>query len=480
MSSFHHQSFRMFLAVSGTTLALAGCATIPNLGAKPQPAQMDSFATQRSFAAPAVDWVSDRWWDAYGDAQLSALIDQALSRSPSLVEAEARMREADAQVDQSRSALLPSADLEGKVAETESSRAIGFPPQISSLLPKGYNAEASLTFNAAYDLDLFGKNRAALAAAVSEAEAQKADLAQARLTLSTSVAQAYADFARLTAERDAAAEAVQDRLASSKLVSDRVLNGLDTQAELKQAEAATPTSQADVEVLDEQILIARHRIAALVGAGPDYGLELVPPPLEKVRPYGLPADLRVNLVGRRPDIVAARLRAEAAAKQIDVAGAAFYQDISLSGYIGQQALYLQNMFTPAAAMGSLGPALSLPLFEGGRLRGAYRGARANYDAAVAAYNETLITALQDVADAAASVQSAQRQLDERRQAFTAGQAAYNVAELRYKGGLSSYVSVLTAEDAVIEQRRALADAETRAFTLDIALIRALGGGFNGA
>ncbi|MBV9511340.1 MAG: TolC family protein, partial [Caulobacteraceae bacterium] len=157
-----------------------------------------------------------------------------------------------------------------------------------------------------------------------------------------------------------------------------------------------------------------------------------------------------------------------------------YPNISLSGYIGQQALYLQNMFTPTAAIGSLGPAVSLPLFEGGRLRGAYRGARADYDEAVDSYNQTLITALQDVADAAASVQSAQKQLDERRQALVAGQAAYTVAELRYKGGLSSYVSVLTAEDALIAQRRAMADAQSRAFTLDIALIRALGGGFKGS
>jgi NodT family efflux transporter outer membrane factor (OMF) lipoprotein len=263
-------------------------------------------------------------------------------------------------------------------------------------------------------------------------------------------------------------------------VVDRVTNGLDTQAELKQAQAATPSSQADVEALDEQILIARHRLAALVGAGPDYGLSIIPPTDERIRPFGLPADLKVNLVGRRPDIVAARLRAEAAAKKIDVANAEFYPNITLNGYIGQQALYLQNMFTPQGAIGQIGPAVSLPLFEGGRLRANYRGARADYDAAVDAYNQTLITALQDVADSAASVQSAQRQLDERRAALKAGQSAYDIAELRYKGGLSSYVSVLSAEDALIAQRRAAADAQARVFTLDIALIRALGGGFSGS
>ncbi|MBV9509847.1 MAG: efflux transporter outer membrane subunit, partial [Caulobacteraceae bacterium] len=399
MPSLSHRRLRTVLAASCATLALAACAAVPNMGPKPQPAQIGSFAADRSFTAPDTAWASDRWWDAYGDPQLSALIDEALAHSPTLAQAEARMRAADAEVEQSRAALLPNASFNGSVSETESSRAIGFPPLIQGFLPKGYNAESSLTFNASYDLDLFGKNRAALAAAVSEAEAQKADLAQARLTLSTSVAQAYADFARLIAERDAAADDVQDRMASAKLVSNRVQNGLDTQAELKQAEAATPSSQADVEALDEQILIARHRLAALLGEGPDRGLDITAPPTEAIKPFGLPSDLRVNLVGRRPDIVAARLRVEAAAKKIDQARADFYPNISLSGYIGQQALYLQNMFTPAAAIGSLGPAVSLPLFEGGRLRGAYRGARAAYDEAVDSYNQTLITALQDVADA---------------------------------------------------------------------------------
>ena len=366
------------------------------------------------------------------------------------------------------------------VTETETSRAQGFPPFIQELLPNGYQANARVTLDTSYDLDLFGKNRAALAAAVSEAAAQRADVAQARLTLSTAVAQAYGTLAGLIAERDAAAASVQNRVDSGKLVADRVSNGLDTQAELEQAQAATPSSRADVEALDEQILIARHHIAALLGAGPDRGLDIVPPAAESIKPFGLPADLKVNLVGRRPDIVAVRLRAQAAAKRIDVARAAFYPNITLNGYIGQQALYLQNMFTPQAAIGSIGPAVNLPIFQGGRLRASYRGANADYDAAVDAYNQTLITALQDVADSAASVQSAQRQLAERKQAFDAGEQAYAIAQMRYKGGLSSYVAVLSAEDALIAQRRALADAQSRTFSLDIALIRALGGGFTGS
>ncbi len=471
---------RLLIGAACAALGLAGCAAVPNLGPRPDVKPIAAYQTDKSFAAPAADWPSERWWDAYNDPQLSALIDEALKGSPTLAQAEARLRSSDAQAEQARAATLPSVDGSAAVAETESSRIEGFPPFIQELLPKGYKDNGRLALNASYDLDLFGKNRAALSAAVSEQAAAEADVAQARLTLSTAVAQAYGDLARLAAERGAAAEAVRNKQDSSQLVSERVRNGLDTRAELEQAAAATPASQADVESLDEQILLTRHRIAALLGDGPDRGLDIELPKTEAVKTFGLPADLRLHLLGRRPDIVAARLRAQAAAKRIDSAKAQFFPDVTLSAYIGQQSLGISQLFNPAAAIGNFGPTITLPIFEGGRLQGQYRGARADYDAAVDAYDLTLTQALQDVADSAASVQSAQRQLAERRAALDAGERAYAIAKERYQGGLSSYVAVLTAENAVIDQRRAFADAQSRAFTLDIALTRALGGGFAGA
>jgi NodT family efflux transporter outer membrane factor (OMF) lipoprotein len=458
-------------------LLLGACAVIPDVGPKPQLKPAQAYDAQKSLAAPSADWPVDRWWEAYGDPQLTGLINEALQGSPNLAEAQARLRAASAQSDVARAATLPSLSGEAEVAEIESSRIMGFPPFIQGFLPKGYNGTARLALNASYDLDVFGKNRAALAAAVSEAEAARADLAQARLTLSTAVAQAYGDLARLLAEHEAADEAVRNRQDTVQLVAKRLENGLDTRAELKQAEAATPTSLADLEALDEQILIKRHQIAALLGAGPDRGLAIAAPPAEKIKAFGLPPDVTLGLVGRRPDVAAARLRAQAAAKQIDVARAAFFPDITLNAYVGQQSLGIPELFDPAAAIGKYGPALTLPIFEGGRLRGAYRGARADYDAAVDAYDATLAQAFEDVADAAVSVQSAERQLEARQQALEAGEEAYSVAKLRYQGGLSTFVDVLAAENAVISERRDLADAKARVFVLDVALVRALGGGF---
>jgi len=460
-----------------TALALSACAGVPEGAKGPSPRPIESFAATQSFAAPAGDWPSDRWWEAYGDAQLSGLIDEALKGSPTLAEAEARLQSADAATTVARAATLPSLGGSANVAMTEQSRIEGFPPFIQQLLPQGYKDNGRLALDFSYDLDLFGKNRAALAAQVSEAEATEADLAEARLTLSTAIASRYADLMRLGAERNAAAEAVRNRQETARLTSMRVENGLDTRAELKQAEAATPASQADVEAIDEQILLTRHRLAALLGEGPDRGLSIAMPTAEQVKPFGLPPDLRLHLVARRPDIVAARLRAQEAARRIDVAYAQFFPDISLTGYIGQQSLGLSQLFNPAAAIGSIGPTITLPIFEGGKLRGQYRGAKADYAAAVDAYDATLAQALQDVADAAASVQSAARQLADRQAALDAGEQAYAIAKERYEGGLSSYVSVLTAENAVIDERRAFADARSRAFSLDITLVHALGGGY---
>ena len=154
--------------------------------------------------------------------------------------------------------------------------------------------------------------------------------------------------------------------------------------------------------------------------------------------------------------------------------------MNIAAYLGQQTLHLENLLNAGSAIGAVGPALSLPIFEGGRLRGALRGARADRDGAVALYDATVTQALREVADVAASQRALAERLAESRQALAAYEGAYHVARLRFEGGLSSYQSVLLAEDAVLNQRRIVSDLDSRAFTLDVALVRALGGGFGPA
>ncbi|ATQ43315.1 efflux transporter outer membrane subunit [Caulobacter mirabilis] len=465
---------RVIALLSASALALSACAAVPDLGAKPDLKTSASLASAQSLAAPAADWPADRWWTIYGDAQLDALVDEALAGSPPLAQAEARLRAAQARAQQSRAALLPSATLNGQAAETKQSYNNGIPP---AFVPEGYNDTGRATLDLSWDLDLWGRNRAALAAATSEAEAARMDAAQARLMLTTGVVAAYADLGRAFAEAETARQAHENREATRKLVAQKVANGAANEGELRQAEAGLATAEHDLAAANEAIDLGRDQLAALLGAGPDRGLAIVRPARAAPTTFGLPANLAADLLGRRPDLQAARLRAEAAGKRIDVARAAFYPNVNLAAFIGVQSLGLDMLTESGSDVGQAGLALSLPIFQGGRLSGAYRGARADYDAAVAAYNETLIQALREVSDAAASERGLTTRLSAARDAQAKGEEAYRIAKLRYEGGLDNYTVVLGAENALIQQRRTTANLESRALTLDAALARALGGGF---
>jgi len=228
---------------------------------------------------------------------------------------------------------------------------------------------------------------------------------------------------------------------------------------------------------DEEIALRRHQIAALLGAGPDRGLEIIRPALSPARAEGLPEGVTTGLIGRRPDIVSARERAEAAARRIDVARADFFPAIRLDALIGLQTIGLNSLFQSDSTYGHAGPAVSLPVFQGGALRGRYKAASAAYDEAVADYDATVVGAYREVADIVTSRDAAGRKLADARQAQEASEEAYAIAKLRYEGGLSSYLDVLAVEDRLLDARLAVAGLETGARLLDIALIRALGGGF---
>ena len=204
---------------------------------------------------------------------------------------------------------------------------------------------------------------------------------------------------RLYADRDAAEDALKVRQATLTLVAQRLKNGLETRGELSQQAEFVPSAQGDIDLIDREILSSRHQIAALIGAGPDRGLQILKPGSEALRPFGLPSHIAVDLIGRRPDIAAARLRAEAAAKEIKVARADFYPNVDLTALYGIQSLGTDTLFRYSSVIGAIGPAIRLPIFSEGRLEGAYRNTRAEYDAAAASYDQTLTNALRDVADA---------------------------------------------------------------------------------
>jgi len=453
---------------------LSACAFEPDLGPKPVPVDVEHLATTSSFSSTPAAWPEDRWWLVFGDPQLTTLIEEALKGSPDLAAADARVRRAEGLAQAAGAALLPAASVNADVTEAKQSYNNGIPP---AFVPQGWHDTARATLDISYQIDFFGRNRALLRAATSEAEAARVEAHAARLTLATAVAEAYADFARLITERDVAEDALRVRTDTAALVARRVANGLDTLAEQRQADAAVHVAGAALAAADEAIGLTRNRIAALLGAGPDRGLLIVRPGRIPTLASGLPANLALGLLGRRADIVAARVRAEAADARIESARADFYPNVNLAAMIGFQSLTLDKLAEHGSRIGGIGPAVSLPIFQGGRLEGQFRRARGDYDEAVALYDMTLVRALNEVADATTSLRALDPRLAETRVAVADSEESYRVTRQRYEGRLSNFLSVLSAEDALLANRRLLAELEVRSFALDVALIRALGGGF---
>lgn len=453
-----------------SVLLCSACASVPKLGDRPSLREAAPLTEGLDLPAVSADqlWPDSTWWQSYGDAQLTQLINEALATSPTLDEAAARVLRAEAIAQQAGAHLKPSVDASAQAG------AIRIP---TDLMPGGWTDAGSLSIGLNYDLDLWGKNRATLRAAMSDADAARADAAAVRLALSTGIASTYAELVRLHALKDAAETNLRIRTDSERLIQARKTAGLENDAASARAEAGRSGAAADVASVDEQIELVRNQIAALLGTGPARGKAVELPDAPRLRSFGLPDDLGIEMVGHRPDIVAARLRTEALGSRIKAAKADFYPNVRISGLIGLGPLGLGNPFGGGSTFGGAGPAVSLPIFSGGSLQGAYRGARADFDGAVAAYNETLVQAVREIADVGARQRGLKARLTQTRAALAASQRAYDLIQARYRGGLAPYFEVLGAEDALNANRRNVADLEASAFALDVALVRALGGGF---
>jgi NodT family efflux transporter outer membrane factor (OMF) lipoprotein len=455
-------------------LLASACASVPNLGAKPVPAAASDYASAQSLSGTQSTWPADGWWKAYNDAQLDRLIGEGLAGSPDLAAAAARFRTAQGLAQQAGSALLPSLDATASVDYQNQSQNAS-PPGMP--VPTGWHATGTTGLSLNFDLDLFGKNRAALRAAKKDAEAARFDTDEARLVLTTGIASTYADLAALYAQRDSLQSALDIRTQTLKLVQQRFDAGIANQSELEQAKARIPQTKADLAATDEAVMLDKHALAALVGAGPDRALTIERPAAGALQTQALPADASINLIGRRPDIAAARTRVEASAQRIKEARAAFYPNINIGALIGFQSLGLGSLFNSGSQFASVSPAVTLPLFHGGALQGQYRGRRGQYDEAVANYDGQVIQALRETADTVTSQKSLVERLAQSRSALASYETALRLAQRRYENGLSTYLDVLTAQESVVNARLTVAQLETRAFTLDVQLVRALGGGF---
>ncbi|WP_270174735.1 efflux transporter outer membrane subunit [Diaphorobacter sp. ED-3] len=448
--------------------ALTGCA---DMGGITPRAQARDAATLVDAGGPQVAVAPD-WWRAFGDAQLDALVEQALAGNPELRQAQARIARAEAYTQTARAALSPQVNASADLSRQRYSDNGPYPPgQAGSTLTMD-----TARLSGSWEIDFFGKHRAALEAALGAARAARADAEAARLLLAANVVHTYLQLAQVQEQLRVAERTLAQREEMLRLVQRRVAAGLDTQLELRQSEGALPEARQQIEALREQDALTRHALGALVG-DPKSTLTLIPQALAAIQSVAVPATLPADLLGRRPDVAAARWRVEAATQDVAVARAQFYPNVSLTAFVGLASMGLDRLVEGSSREWGVGPALRLPIFDAGRLRANLAGKSADLDAAVESYNATLLQAVRDAADQLASSASIERQIAEQQQAAAAAESAYAIARKRYEAGLATYLQVLSAESQVLAQRRLAVDLTARRLDTQAAVMRALGGGY---
>jgi NodT family efflux transporter outer membrane factor (OMF) lipoprotein len=461
----------LLAAAAALTLALAGCASSGGLHPDGTPIDPATLKAEHSLAhLSAAAWPSTDWWSGLGDPQLGALIAEALQDNPGLGVADARARAAQAEAGIADAARGPSVNGGAAVA--------GARPPAALLGDKAHFAMAKYGYvSFKWDLDLWGGKRAAWEAAVGQARAAEVDARAARIELSGNVARAYAQLGYAFTQQDLAAGELKRANQSRELTRQRVAAGIDNQIALKQGDAEVASAEQQAALASRAVDAARSSLSVLLGKGPDRGLQIARPQLLRPAELAVPSNLPLDLVGHRADVVAARWRVEAAGKDIKAAKTAFLPNISIGAMAGVISMGGGNPFSLPGRFYQFGPSLSLPSFDGGKLRANLSGKDAQYDLAVAQYNQTLVGALNQVADDLSALQSLQQQIDAQQRAQDAALQAWQLAEQRYKAGIGSYLEALSVRQQLLAAERGSAALEAQQVDLSVQLIQALGGGF---
>jgi len=432
-------------------------------------------AAAAPISAPTTTTIPAQWWQALGDPALDALITRALVEQPSLKVAAARLARARAGISARDAAAGPQAGVEADATRQRYTEHGLLPPPIAG----SYRTQGNVQLDGSWELDFFGRHRAELAAATGQAHAAQAELDAARGLLASSLARGWVQLGRLQEQRELAQRALQQREEVLTLTRQRTQAGLDSQVEQRQAEGALPDSHQQIEQIDEQIALTRHALAAM-SAQPPQALDSATPLRGAAFKLAWPQDLPADLLARRADVAAAKARVQAATGDVAAARSLFFPNVNLRAFAGLSAIGLDKLLRPGSAQFGAGPALHLPLFDAGGLRANLAVHAADLDAAVESYNATVLDAVRDVADQLGTLDAIARQQAQQALAQAAAEAAYSLALQRHRAGLGSYLQVLNAETAVLAQRRSASDLRARALDTQIALIKALGGGYAAA
>jgi len=448
--------------------ALGACAIVPS-----HPSQAKLLTPEQAGldAAAAPTALHQDWWQDFHDAQLDALMARALADSPNLVLAQARISRAAAVIESAQAAELPNASLAVDASRQRFTENGIYPAPLAGSVRNLGTIQA----NVGYDFDFFGRHKAELEAALGRQRAAQAEQASARLLLATQITRGYLSLARVLAQAELLQTQMQLREQALSLTRQRVQAGLDTSVELRGAESPLPELRRQHVVLGEQAEILRHQLAALSAQPPSATATLNPKLPEASLPLGPVNALSLDLLGRRPDVLAARWRVEASAQDVASARTQFYPDISLSAFAGFNAIGFDKVLKSGSYQAGFGPSLHLPLFDSGRLRAQLRGSVAEQDAAIASYNAALLDAVRDASDQLSTLQSQQGQRVEQEALLRNAHSSLELASQRYAAGLSTQLPVLSARQQWLQQSRQALDLRAQTLDAQVSLLRSLGG-----
>jgi NodT family efflux transporter outer membrane factor (OMF) lipoprotein len=458
----------VFLAV-----VLTGCMVGPKYARPSVPTapadtykELDGWKT----AQPSDQLQRGAWWEIFGDPQLNALEDQLTASNQDLKVAQARFQEARALVRFNRASLYPTISTAPGISSIRDS---GNQPY----LPGTHNAgDFVLPFDLSYEVDVWGRVRRTIAASREEAQATAADLETVNLSLHAELAYDYFELRSADAQRQLLDDTVKAYQESLQLTINRFDGGAAPKSDVAQAQTQLETTR----VQDTDIAVQRaqfeHAIAILIGK-PPAALSLPPSPLH-VQPPDISPGLPSQLLERRPDIASAERRVAEANEQIGIARAAFFPTIVLNATGGFEGDSITNWFTWPSRFWAVGPSAVETLFDAGRRRATSQGAIANYDATVAGYRETTLTALQQVEDNLAALRILEQEARQQKDATSSAQESLQIFTDRYIGGADPYLQVLTAQTIALQNERNDVDILRRRMDASVLLIKALGGGWN--
>ncbi len=457
---------------------LGGCAVGPDYNRPEATTIPDAYAGTANgwkVAQPQAGIPKGNWWEMFGDEELNGLEQQAADANQQLKAAIDRFSEARAQMDITRAALFPNLAINGSAVRQRNS------PN-TPLTTTGQTAGTTSTFNDftlpldfSYEADLWGRVRRSVESSRAQAEASADDLETLRLMIQAEVATDYFSVRALDSQRAVLLSSVQVFAKSYDLTKQRRAGGVATDLEVAQAETVLKTTQAELPSVALQRAQFVHALALLLGANAStFGIPMRP--LSSATPL-IPPGLPSELLERRPDISAAERRMAAANASIGVAKAAFFPTVQLNGLAGLESINAGSLFNSASRMWALGPSVTLPVFEGGRLRAGLRLAYATYDEMVANYRQTALTAFSEVEDNLAGQNLLADQYDLEGGALVAARKQLEVANNRYRDGLITYLEVATAESKELNIEFTTVQLRGQRLVAAVALVKSLGGGW---